>query len=840
MSNTYAIATKQWLIFGLSLTCSTRFLWVDRQLDALRHCSKPAAIRRALTSLPQDLEETYNRILVRIQRDEDCFRDAIAVLQWLAAAARPPTLYEVAEAIAISPDCAAIDEDNRLFDAQELLFICSGLVMLAGDSETGRLRLTHFSVKEYLVSPRIRSSPASAFALDEVQAHKYVARICLTYLLTFKEADIFLTPQSDDDDSRGQPNMDKSRVDDGVPAQYSGRCLMAPKVIFKTFPLLRYAARYWSKHVRALPSEEAVEVNEQIHDLLNPLRDASFLNWLRASNPSSYGNYGFEADIGDLRPPLYYAALLGLSAIVRSMLDDGADVHGLSWFAEDDAGFVYYFESCPRLGVYGVSDSSYPGGLWRNPWRSPLHAAIDRGHQDVVQILLSSGASVHDLDESKKTPLQVACQSSRHGIVNLLLEEGADINAPIHPSEDSALPVLLAAAYEGDEKLIRFLLESGADVNATDHSGRTALQEACSLGHYRVVELLLDSGASINAQGGFYGSALQAATGMGHESIARLLLTRGAEVNGTKGFYNSSALVNAARLGLEATVKMLLDLGADVDAKGRRGSALEGACRHGDSVAILDLLLNHGADVNQGGGPLQEATCQRNRSLVTRLLDMGADIDAYRSDLGPALQIASCDSDETWVDLLLSRGATVNMEPSGRLGFPLQQAALLGNTATARTLLDVGSNVNAVGGKFGTALIAAAFAGYQETAQLLLDRGADVNATGGKYGTALIVSAFRGHDEMAQFLLKNGADATWRSESVGNALGAATRGYKGPHKSVLELLRQHGVTDVLLPEEYVNHDEEVDTDIDMSNGEGNYIDDESVALSGEMNEMIDN
>lgn len=778
---------------------------------------------------------------MRIQGDEDCFIDALAILRWLAAAARPLTLSEVAEAIAISPGCVAINEDNRLFDAQELLFICSGLVMLVGDNETGRLRLAHFSVKEYLVSPRIRSSQASAFALEELQAHKYVARICLTYLLTFKEADVFLAPQGDDDNTPCKINTDKSRVDVGAPAQDSSRRLRTPKVIFKVFPLLRYAARYWSKHVRALPHKEAIELNQQILDLMNPLRDACFLNWLRASNPTLYGSYGFEAEIVDVRPPLYYAALLGLASVVRSMLDNGADVHGLSMYAEGDSGPIY-FENVPGLGVDRRSDSSRRGGLWRNAWRSPLHGAIYRGHLEVVKNLLSSGASAHDLDEQYVTALQVACSRSRYEIVDLLLDQGADINAPMDPSSTVASTALKAAAYEGDEKLIRLLLKRGADVNGEDDSGNTALQEACRMGHDGVIELLLKSGASINARGGWYGSALQAATCTGREAIARLLLTYGAEVNVTEGAYGS-ALIIAAERGLEAIVKLLLDLGADVNANGRWGSALQAACGRQDSIAIVDLLLDHGADVKHDGGPLVAATSRDDRTLVIRLLELGADIDACSGHSGRALLFAAGQRDETLVGLLLSKGATANMEPSGRLGFPLQYAALCGNTATAKRLLDAGSDVNAFGGKFGTALTAAAFAGHRETAQLLLDSGADVNATGGKYGTALIASAFYGHEEMARLLLENGADATVKSDSIGNALAAAAKGYHGPHETVVELLRQQGATEVWVPER-VNEEEEeeiVDSDLSISMlGEGEYRDEESVYLSGELNEEMAN
>lgn len=209
-------------------------------------------------------------------------------------------MSEVAEAVAISPGCAAIDEDNRLFEAKGLLSICSGLVTLSGDSETDRLRLTHFSVKEYLLSARIRSGPASAFALEEVHAHKFISKICLTYLLTLSEADAYMAPESNEAATDSDFDTEDTSSDERAAARSANRHLMTPKMIFGHFPLLRYAARYWPKHVRALAFNEAAELNDQILELMNPKRNASFLNWLRASNPTLLGQYNFATKIEDL------------------------------------------------------------------------------------------------------------------------------------------------------------------------------------------------------------------------------------------------------------------------------------------------------------------------------------------------------------------------------------------------------------------------------------------------------------------------------------------------------------------------------------------------------------
>ncbi|KZP27544.1 hypothetical protein FIBSPDRAFT_730607, partial [Athelia psychrophila] len=59
--------------------------------------------------------------------------------------------------------------------------------------------------------------------------------------------------------------------------------------------------------------------------------------------------------------------------------------------------------------------------------------------------------------------------------------------------------------------IVRLLLEKGADVNAPGGYYGNALQAASEGGHDVIVRLLLEKGANVNAQGGRLGSALKAA-----------------------------------------------------------------------------------------------------------------------------------------------------------------------------------------------------------------------------------------------------------------------------------------------------------------------------------------
>ncbi|KAG4429187.1 hypothetical protein IFR05_015330 [Cadophora sp. M221] len=95
------------------------FRWVVCQLDALRKCLKVDALRKALKSLPKTLDDTYVRILLRI--DEDYSQDAFRILQWLIYSARPLHIEEMVEVIAIDSEQSQFDPENRLPDPRVLV-----------------------------------------------------------------------------------------------------------------------------------------------------------------------------------------------------------------------------------------------------------------------------------------------------------------------------------------------------------------------------------------------------------------------------------------------------------------------------------------------------------------------------------------------------------------------------------------------------------------------------------------------------------------------------------------------------------------------------------------------
>ncbi|ERS97064.1 hypothetical protein HMPREF1624_06393 [Sporothrix schenckii ATCC 58251] len=310
---------------------------------------------------------------------------------------------------------------------------------------------------------------------------------------------------------------------------------------------------------------------------------------------------------------------------------------------------------------------------------------------------------------------------------------------------------LQAASYKGYEKIVQLLLDNGADVNAQGGHYGNALQAVSLRGHEKIVKLLFDKGADIHVQGGHFGNALQAASVFGHKKIIELLLDKGADIHAQGGQFGN-ALQAASSRGYEKIVELLLDKGADVHAQGGLyGSALQ-AASWGGQGKIVKLLLNKGAGTNANDGTaLQAASRGGYKEIVELLLDNGADIHAQVGYYKSALHAASAGGHKKIVELLLDNGANIHTQ-GGYYGNALQAASLEGHEKIVELLLDKGADVHAQSGYYGNALQAASWRGHEKIVQSLLDNGADVNAQGGHYGNALQAALTRGHERIVQLL----------------------------------------------------------------------------------------
>lgn len=81
-------------------------------MDALKPLGRPKAIRNALKSLPKTLDESYDRILMAIQSEEE--KELIRrTFQFIIFSIRPMTMEEIAEAVVVEDSSTALDPDDR-------------------------------------------------------------------------------------------------------------------------------------------------------------------------------------------------------------------------------------------------------------------------------------------------------------------------------------------------------------------------------------------------------------------------------------------------------------------------------------------------------------------------------------------------------------------------------------------------------------------------------------------------------------------------------------------------------------------------------------------------------
>lgn len=265
----------------------------------------------------------------------------------------------------------------------------------------------------------------------------------------------------------------------------------------------------------------------------------------------------------------------------------------------------------------------------------------------------------------------------------------------------SAVMPLIEAAYEGNTSQVQSLIEEGADVNEKDASGRTALMIAANRGHTYVVQLLLERNADAHATDNKGLTAMQLAESRGFERIVSILRKFSAASGQPE---NSSAVKSQAAPRL----------------------SLHRAVDEGDFATLKSLI------------------------------DAGADVNARSSDEWTPLMLATIKGHTQMVEALLKNGADSNAR--NRKGWTALMFAVSMNDAdTMRILLSAGANINARDKEGKTALMQAANENNRDSVRVLLGEGADLNLEDYAGETVLDIARRRGYEEIVDLLRKNGA-----------------------------------------------------------------------------------
>ncbi|KAL7297984.1 hypothetical protein TKK_0008994 [Trichogramma kaykai] len=202
---------------------------------------------------------------------------------------------------------------------------------------------------------------------------------------------------------------------------------------------------------------------------------------------------------------LQIAAELGLKEIMTILLDHGADVK-----AKCNRGYsvLYYAAMSKRIGTE-VDDDLYV---------------------DILETLLSRGASVGDNDYDIKTPFNSVLLYGNERAVKLFLQHGVDLTKCILGA--SKISSLHHAALNNDKSVLKFLIDSGHfNVEEKCGTGLTALHLSSLSNRLNCIKFLLKRGADINSSNMYGETPLYSAVINGRREAVRLLLQYKANIN---------------------------------------------------------------------------------------------------------------------------------------------------------------------------------------------------------------------------------------------------------------------------------------------------------------------
>ena len=345
-------------------------------------------------------------------------------------------------------------------------------------------------------------------------------------------------------------------------------------------------------------------------------------------------------------------------------------------------------------------------------------------------------AAIAGMAAAADTRLADAAQQGNKELVRTLLKEKADVNG----AQGDGMTALHWAANKDDLEMAKALLAAGANAKAMTRLGEiTPLFMACTVGDAPMIDALLKAGAdakSVKANGT---TALMMAASSGSPDAVKILLDRGADINAKESAHGQTALMFAAALNRTAVVKLLASRGAtlDVETSVRK---LERVRFDQDGNIVEDKPAGRAGAAREGGAAPKAATPDAE-ALDVFARSIGFESAEYKIDTAAAekaqLDVFAKSVGFKEVSYLVAKKAA----KAGDIGF--------------RGPRKVGPDF--AGGM--TALIYAAREGHLDTVKALVEAGADVNhISGGDKMSPMVEAIINGHLDIAKYLLDKGAD----------------------------------------------------------------------------------
>ncbi len=573
---------------------------------------------------------------------------------------------------------------------------------------------------------------------------------------------------------------------------------------YKTTPLIDAVKTGDSELVRLLLSVNA-QVNAEDKHLATALMYAAYA-----------GNNEIVRMLAEKSKPtesnskraLILASACGHLEIVQSLIDHGVPLDAtelgqfLGTFVSKEDGVKFKGNVCPLI------IASYYGHRTLVEWfikkdkfsintkcygRTPLTAAIEGGHRDIVLMLLKHGAKITVV--KTEHPLIVAVQNNRYDCVKELFDQGHFTAQTIEYRTKDERTALMIAAQLGYDNIIEFLVEKyimhavKCEVYYQVLCGAVEGDQEALVHKYMPLLLALD--VKERTRGISRETPLMRAAKMGKEKMVKLLLSLEAS------YWDCRSALSLAQDSGHKEVAALLE-GA-VKRNTERYQQLLNACSQGD-VPLIKELYRKGEDISNEPekNPLMLAAQGGHREAVSLLLEHST----YRIE--DALLLAVEAGHTAVVKLLLAKGA-LNPEREYRTFFsnekkvtPLMRAVEYGYTHIVEMLLSAGADIFAQDKEGHSALAWAKFKNNHSMVSML---EAEI-CYREELSKRFLLASSCGNVIQVKELLEQPIDTTVQDEEGRTALELAI---VNNHKAVVELLigsRMYSHVDKVLALQY--------------------------------------
>ena len=688
------------------------FLLVARQLDIIEQkileSSEWSDIEASLNELPEDVNGIYTLILNRILVSNKIV--ALTILKWLICAQRPLRASELKDFIStIHPGTFNIMDTfpNLLLKRKD------------NDTENALIEFAHdTSIREYL-----HSDNSGEFHIELREADDCFARTCISFLST-----------SMPEDSHGSDH---------------GDCRNCPM----SQAAFEYAANNWFRHALSAASNTSSATRPH-------------------SNQWPYHEKTWLIEIFVLCSRIAVLALYLWTALVSrfpiTVYDEDSTYNTGNQVIKHPMNNKDSLSKWSSTMLSHLNQHSGSG----EPRLSEIRRAIFPTYNLLTDLLLAHGAYIQ-APMGQYDALMAASTQNYPGMIAVLLGLKPDESPGVHWWPDindnargtQANEVVAAA-------IVQRLLDHNANPDARNKFQQSALHLAAGSNQKMIVNVLVDRVGNAEAKDYCGATALHWAAAGGCKEAVGALATKGSDINARCVYQKAKVirrpqhignisqkkedflLINAAENFSEAAMLELINRGANPRAVDQYGStALHWvSCRGNDRLARL--LIDLGADVNAvrpfekfARTPLIEAT--RNNTVTQEMI-------RYYLQAGAEPNL----EDSTWFE---NRTA-------------LHEAAMAGKAHVVRALLEYGADANIRDLKGQTAADLARANGFPQIQSLLEKNSQGISARGGRGETALHMAAENDRYEVVAELLKHGADVHMVADNGRSVLHSAAGG----------------------------------------------------------------